>query len=101
MTWQRMKDVWQNKAVFGTTDEVGRLFIRCFSCRRIVPAWRVISEKPGGVPGCWCGSKDVRPDTIPTSAAVYWLLFRGLVIRKWILRTKNWDARIPWRQRHA
>jgi hypothetical protein len=84
---------------YGTTPEVRRYFLRCLSCHSVVPLWRcVISKvKPGQRAGCVCGCSDVRPSRIPGYAAAYWLLVRGILIRKWILRLSDWDPRIPYR----
>ena len=95
----RVRDVLSNRVVFGTTSEVGRLFMRCHDCQRVVPAWQLLKATPGGLTGCRCGSTYVRPKAIPTWLAGWWIFVRGLLIRKWIKRDVNWDPRVPWRQR--
>lgn len=94
----RVLDILNNRVVIGTTPGVGRLFMRCYDCQRIVPAWQLLKAKPGGVAGCVCGCTYVKPKTLAWLPASYWLFLRGFVIRKWILRSEAWDPRVPWRQ---
>lgn len=81
------------------TADVGRVFMVCYSCRRVVPAWRLIISKPrpNQRRGCVCGSGDVKSETIPEWRAGYWLLVRGFLIRRLIGRNAEWDPRLPLR----
>lgn len=94
----RLKKVLRDEVVIGTEENVGRLFMRCRDCQRVVPAWNLLKVRPGGITGCPCGSQYVVPRTIPTWLAVWWYFVRGLLIRKWILRRDNYDPRVPWRR---
>jgi hypothetical protein len=101
MTWQRLRDVFANRVVIGTTPDVGRLFVRCHDCSAVVPAWDLVKTKIGGRTGCRCGSVHVRPKELGFVTAAWWLFVRGFLIRRALWRRDDWDPRIPWRQRAA
>jgi hypothetical protein len=92
-------NVLTGKVVFGTTPGVGRVFVRCRLCGRVVPAWQVIISKrrPGDVVGCRCGSGDVQYARISWLSSAYWVLVRGVLIRRVLRRSPEWDPRIPYR----
>jgi hypothetical protein len=87
-------------AVFATPD-VGRLFMICHVCHRVVPSWRLVGHaKQMPHLGCVCGCQHVRPARIPEVQAAYWVLVRGLLIRRLLGRKRQqseWDPRLPWR----
>lgn len=85
--------------VLWTTPDVRRYFLRCASCGRTVPLWRCLSVRPekGQIVGCKCGGQDVKPSQVSTLSAAYWLLIRGYLIRKLILRKHEWEPRIAYR----
>ena len=88
-----------NRAVVGVAPgEPGRLFLRCHECKSIVPAWQVMKLSKDGLTGCKCGCSYVRPANVPNVLAAWWVLVRGIVIRKWIQKKHDWDPRIPHRQ---
>lgn len=92
--WKR----WRG-SVFGATPTVGRVFIACKQCRRVVPHWRTNRLATEHKPiGCTCGSLSCAYTRLPEWKAAYWVLVRGLLIRKWILRARLWDPRIPYRE---
>ena len=85
--------------VAGATQHVGRIFLTCKECRRVVPRWRVIRAKVGrGKIGCKCGCLYSQPRNIPEWQAAWWYLIRGRLVRGLILRRDDWEPRIPWRQ---
>ena len=101
MTLDRLKDLFADRAVVGVQEgAVGRIFVRCHDCKRVVPAWRLLKTKPSdGATGCDCGSMHVAPFVAPFLTAAWWLFVRGILIRKWMLRlSDNWDPRIPHRR---
>lgn len=85
--------------VFGTTPGVARVFMTCVRCRRVVPTWRLMAStrRPGYRMGCFCGSGEVRPTRISEWVAAYWVLVRGVLIRRLVFRCPDWDPRIPMR----
>jgi len=89
--------------VLGASPDVGRVFMVCYECRRVVPAWRlVMSEaKPGTPIGCRCGSAHVKTATINALASGWWFFVRGLAWRKLVRRLKEWDPRVPVRKPSA
>lgn len=101
--WQRVSDILHNRVVIGTrSNEVGRIFVRCKECRRVVPSWNLMRLK-GDTDrvGCKCGSLEVKPRNIGKPLGMWWYFVRGLLVRKLILRKGNYDPRIPHRQGHA
>jgi len=89
----------KNEIAFGTTPAVGRVFVVCEKCRRVVPLWRCVTKKRSANQrtGCRCGCPNVQPSIIPEWKAAYWVLVRGLLWRKWILRKAEWEPRLPAR----
>ncbi len=83
-------------AVF-STSEVGRTFLRCSACGRVVMHyWVCKAVGETGRTGCPCGGIHVRSTRIPEWRAAYYVLSR-LVWRKWLLRKPYWDPRMPER----
>ncbi len=90
-----LSDVINGKVAIGASAEVGRNFLVCKECRRVVAQWHLLMERGERErPGCRCGSMYVRPAYIPQWRAALWLIY-GLVWRKWIRRKRLWDARLP------
>lgn len=94
---ERCKQVLRNERVVGTTDDVGRIFMRCHDCKRVVPAWRLLRKTLMGQVGCTCGSPYVVPREIPNWQAAWWYFVRGILVRKWLMRRDDFDPRVPWR----
>ncbi len=86
-----------------TTPEVGRFFLTCKDCQRVIPKWRVIKHraKKNETGTCQCGCPYFQPRTIPEWKAAYWLLIRGWFWRKLICRNPDWEPRMPWRHTPA
>lgn len=88
-------------AVF-STPEVGRIFIACRMCGRIMPHY--VAYPPVGTRGkigCKCGHREYSPVTLPEWKAAWWVLVVGWLWRKTIRRMhdqKHWDPRLPIRQ---
>jgi len=81
------------------TPEVGRFFLGCRRCARVVPHYRCYgSQAEPGMGRCRCGFYEYSPMAIPEWKAAWWVLSR-LVWRKWILKRDMWDPRIPVRVR--
>lgn len=80
---------------------VGRIFIACDRCRRVMPHYRVYGEvvKTPADGLCKCGGAQFTPIQIAGWKAVAWVLLVGLVWRKWIRNEREWDPRMPIRQR--
>lgn len=95
------RDVWrgrkhQTQAMFSAPG-VGRRFMVCKDCRRVVPSWRLVVEKPkpGYRFGCRCGCTFCQPRVINDARAMYWVLVRGLLLRRLLQwRTDDWDPRL-------
>lgn len=90
---------WSKVTNVGMTPGVGRNFLRCHDCRRVVPAWRLVREKlpKGERIGCTCGSTLVRGTFLGDWHAAWWVLVVGVLWRRTILRQSDWDPRIPTR----
>lgn len=82
-----------------TTPEVGRVFITCQGCARVMPHYRVYGRKvtkpTDGV--CACGGSFFRPTRLPEWKAMLWVLVVGWIWRKTIRREVEWDPRMPLR----
>ena len=99
MTIERIRDIIRNRAIVGVQPgTAGRLFVRCYQCRRVVPSWQLLKLTPEGRTGCKCGSMYVKPTHVEFWPAAWWLFVRGYLIRKWIQRREDFDPRIPYRQ---
>ncbi len=91
-------DALKGKHALGASEHVQRYFLVCMECRRIVPMWTLVGDaKAMKRAGCKCGRGDVRPYPIGELRAAWWLLVRGLLIRKLLLRKASWEPRIPFR----
>jgi hypothetical protein len=100
MTIAGFKAAWAERyrLGIGATRTIGRVFIACEKCGRVVPHWRVIrlATERHRI-GCRCGHLSCRYIRIPEWQAAWWVLVRGYLIRKFILRKRVFDPRIPWR----
>lgn len=71
----------------------------CDSCKRVVPHWDTsMTEKEAkarGFIGCKCGNIRMRPSIIPWYQSAWWMLVRGWLLRKHLLRKRLWDPRVP------
>jgi hypothetical protein len=86
------------RAVF-TTDDVGRVFLGCKECRRIMPHYRAYGPATKrGVGQCKCGSTMFRPIRIAEIRAAWWVVVVGWLWRKTIRKETLWDPRMPVRQ---
>ena len=96
-----MEWFWKYKpngiAVLSTPD-VGRTFLRCKACGRVVMHyWVCKAVGETGRTGCPCGGIHVGPVRIAEWRAAWYVLSR-LVWRKWILHKPYWDPRMPERR---
>ena len=93
--------VLKGEYAFGASADVGRVFMRCHGCRRLVPYWHCVATKAqrsrGDGRGCKCGSPYVKTATISELRAAWWVLVRGWLWRGLIRRRENWDPRMPTR----
>jgi hypothetical protein len=81
-----------------TTAEVGRFFLGCRRCARVVPQYRCYgSAKEPGAGLCRCGGNEFSPMVIPEWKAALWVLIVGWLWRKTILQREMWDPRIAVR----
>lgn len=82
------------------SDEVGRVFIACDGCGRVMPHYRVygrvVKKVTDGL--CVCGSTLFRPRRLPEWKAMWWVLVRGWFWRKTIRGESEWDPRMPVRR---
>lgn len=81
--------------VWFTTPGVGRVFLGCDRCPRVVPHYQVYGPHASG--RCRCGSTQFRPRQIPEWRAAWWLLVVGWLWRKTLCRAAVWDPRLPVR----
>lgn len=80
--------------------DVGRVFLGCYRCRRVMPHWRAYATHPTPTDGvCRCGATHFRPVRIPEWQAAIWVLVVGWLWRKTIRGETQWDPRMPVRQR--
>ena len=97
MTWAHLRRwVWSDVTLW-STPEVRRVFMRCDRCRKVVPLWRMCGRLPMRV-GCSCGCVKTWAANVPEWKAAYWLLVRGWLIRRVLLRREVWDPRMPLRE---
>lgn len=82
-------------AVFAT-PEVGRIFLACDACQRVVPHYRAYG--PPATARCRCGGTLYRPVRIPEWQAAWRVLVVGWLWRKTICRRTLWDPRMPVQQ---
>lgn len=79
------------------TDGVGRVFLGCRRCSRVVPQFRCYGNKDEpGIGLCRCGCNEFSPMRLPEWKAAAWVL-ACLVWRKWVLKKDMWDPRIGMR----
>jgi hypothetical protein len=93
----RLMQLWRPEAVAFATPEVGRFFLGCRRCARVVPQYRCYgSQDEPGVGRCRCGNNTFSPMTIPEWRAALWVVW-CYVWRKKIRGYEMWDARIALR----
>ena len=86
---------WLRRRLTDYTEGVGRVFVCCDTCHRVVPHYRV-SGKHGRIT-CQCGGRVFRAQRIAEWRAAWWVLGVGLIWRRWLCRQADWDARVPMR----
>lgn len=98
---QRFWTWWRDDHVLFTEPGVGRMFATCTSCGRVMPHYRAVYSRGerSGI-GCTCGSLKFSPANIPIWQQMWWLLIRGWLVRKVVLRKLRWDPRLPVRMPH-
>lgn len=84
----------------GVTAHVNLLaFACCLMCHRVIPHWEfsmlAAEARKRGYIGCKCGCLRLAPTIIPSYKAMWFYWVRGVVIRKWLLRSRLWDPRMP------
>ena len=79
-----------------TTEGIGRVFLACHACGRVIPHWKVYGR--GGDGRCRCGSNTFRPARIPEWKAAFYVLVLGWLWRKTIRKQAEWDPRMPVRR---
>lgn len=85
-----------------TTPDVGRIFIACDRCHRVMPHYRVYGKKSKPTDGqCRCGGLQFRPRRLPEWQAAWWVLVVGWLWRKTLRKYPEWDPRMPIRMEHA
>lgn len=87
---------WLRKRLTEYVPGVGRVFVRCDECQRVVPHY-TITGKHGRL-DCRCGGRVFRPVRLPEWQAAWWVLVVGLLWRRTIRRRPDWDARVPVRE---
>lgn len=81
-----------------TTPDVGRIFIACDHCARVMPHYKVYGRMSKPTDGmCRCGSRTYRPTRVPEWRAMLWVLVVGWFWRKTIQQETEWDPRMPIR----
>lgn len=86
---------WLRQTLTEYTPGVGRVFVRCDDCKRVVPHYRITGRL--GKLDCRCGGRVFRPATVSEWQAAWWVLVIGLLWRKTLCRKAEWDPRVPWR----
>ena len=90
--------VWRPESVAFATSDVGRFFLGCRRCSRVVPHYRCYgSQREPGIGTCRCGNNEFSPMRIPEWKAAIWVLAVGWFWRKTIRRLDMWDPRTPMR----
>lgn len=96
--FQRLMRHWRPETVAFTTPAVGRFFLGCRRCGRVVPQYRCYgSQTEQGIGLCRCGNNTFSPTPIAEWRAALWVL-SCLVWRKWLRKREMWDPRIAVRQ---
>ncbi len=94
---ERLIALLKNNAVVGVPEGASaRIFVVCNECKKVVPSWRVVGTPIPGQQGCKCGSVKFRPSILPNYQAAWWVLVRGIALRKW-RGYRQWDPRVPYR----
>jgi hypothetical protein len=86
---------WLRTRLTNYTPEVGRIFVCCDDCKRVVPHYRITGRH--GRLTCRCGGRLFRAKTISEWRAAWWTLVVGLFWRRLICRQVEWDPRVPMR----
>lgn len=94
--WSWLTD---DRVLFTTSPEVGRIFMRCRDCQRVRPAYEIVM-RAGTYSrlGCRCGSRYHMAFNPTWWQAAWWLLVKGALWRRLIRRLPNWDPRMPMRE---
>ena len=93
----RLMTLWRPDVVAFSTPGIGKIFLGCRLCRRVVPQYRCYGNlHEPGIGLCRCGSNEFSPMPIAEWYAA-WLVLSRLVWRKWILKRAMWDPRISQR----
>ena len=93
----RLMRLWRPQTVAFTTPTVGRFFLGCRRCGRVVPQYRCYgSQDEPGAGRCRCGHYEFSPIRIAEWRAAAWVL-TCLVWRKWVRKCDMWDPRIAMR----
>lgn len=84
-------------AVAFTTPDVGRIFLACERCGRVVPHYKVYAARTAtSWRSCPCGHGVYRYRHLPEWQAAWWVLSR-YVWRRLVCRQASWDPRVPVR----
>lgn len=85
-------------AVFATAD-MGRIFIACQECRKVMPHYRIYGRRVTKATDgrCQCGSTTFKPIRLPEWKAALWVVGVGWLWRKTIRKEREWDPRMPIR----
>ena len=78
------------------TPGVGRVFLRCKDCRRLIPHYRVSGKTAASNLACRCGCPYMRPAHINDVLALAWVIY-AFVWRRLIRRLDDWEPRMPFR----
>jgi len=87
---RRLIDWVQSKGA-DAVPGVGRMFMVCRECHRVVPYYRVYGPSERALTSCYCGHDTYRTAVIPNWKAALWLLW-GFVL------TRKGDPRLPIRK---
>lgn len=80
-----------------TTPTIGRIFIGCKDCLRVMPHYRIYGRRPTSPRDgqCRCGGTQFRPVRLPEWKAAFWVVVVGWLWRKTINKQQEWDPRMP------
>lgn len=94
-----LDDLLSGRRVLFSAPGVGRQFMLCHSCHRVVPMWKLSGRRKSRRQrfGCKCGAQDVVSRTVNGVIAAWWVFVRGLLIRRLICQREDWDPRCPIR----
>lgn len=82
-----------------TEPGIGRVFLGCASCGRVMPHYkvygRVVEHIRDGM--CVCGGGMFKVTRLPDWKAMWWVLVVGWFWRKTVKKEVEWDPRMPIR----